>query len=76
MPLSHPITSYPSPSPYPQVHSLVGLCLYSRLATRFFGLWVQLCSAVPVLIATSVSPIESTNSLEAPCLLIYFVLCC
>ena len=36
MPLSHSITSYPSPSPYPQVHSLVGLCLYSRLATRFF----------------------------------------
>ena len=35
MPLSHFVTSYPSPSPYPQVHSLVGLCLYSRLATRF-----------------------------------------
>ena len=28
--------NHPSPSPYPQVHSLVGLCLYSRLATRFF----------------------------------------
>ena len=36
IPLSHFITSYPSPSPYPQDHSLVGLCLYSRLATRFF----------------------------------------
>ena len=32
MPLSHFVTSHPSPSPYPQVHSLVGLCLYSRLA--------------------------------------------
>ena len=31
MPLSHFVTSYPSPSPYLQVHSLVGLCLYSRL---------------------------------------------
>ena len=36
MPLSHIVTAYPSPSPYPQVHSLVGLCLYSHLATRFF----------------------------------------
>ena len=36
MPLSLFVTSYPSPSPYPQVHSLVGLCLYSGLATRFF----------------------------------------
>ena len=34
--LSHPVTSHPSPSPYPQVHSLVGLCLYSHLAPRFF----------------------------------------
>ena len=25
MPLAHPVTSYPSPSAYPQVHSLVGL---------------------------------------------------
>ena len=36
MPLSPFVTSYPSPSPYPQVHSLVGLCLYSCLATRIF----------------------------------------
>ena len=36
MPLSHFVTAYPTPSPYPQVHSLVGLCLYSRLAPRFF----------------------------------------
>ena len=36
MTLSHPVTSHPSPSPYPQVHSLVGLCLYSHLATRFY----------------------------------------
>ena len=36
MPPSHHVTSHPSPSPYPQVHSLVGLCLYSRPATRFF----------------------------------------
>ena len=36
MTLSYPVISHPSPSPYPQVHSLVGLCLYSRLATRFF----------------------------------------
>ena len=28
MPLAHFVTAYPSPSPYPQVHSLVGLCLY------------------------------------------------
>ena len=28
--------SLPFPSPYPQVHSLVGLCLYSRLTPRFF----------------------------------------
>ena len=31
MPLSHFVTAYPSPSPYPQVHSLVGLCLYLRI---------------------------------------------
>ena len=36
MPLSHFVPSYLSPSPYPQVHSLVGLHLYSRLAPRFF----------------------------------------
>ena len=36
MPLSHFVTAYPSPSPYPQVHSLVSLCLYSHLAPRFF----------------------------------------
>ena len=29
MTLSHPVTSHLSLSPYPQVHSLVGLCLYS-----------------------------------------------
>ena len=34
MPLSHFVTSYPSPSPYPQVHSLVGLCLYLNLLTE------------------------------------------
>ena len=28
MPLSHFVTAYPSPSPYPQVHSLVGLLLF------------------------------------------------
>ena len=32
MPLSHFVTAYPSPSPYSQVHSLVGLCLYFRPA--------------------------------------------
>ena len=36
MPLSHFVPAYPSPSPYPQVHSLVGLHLYSHLAPRFF----------------------------------------
>ena len=36
MPLSHFVTAYPSPSPYAQVHSLVGLCLYSRLTLKFF----------------------------------------
>ena len=36
MPLSHFVTAYPSPSPCPQVHSLVGLCLYSHLTPRFF----------------------------------------
>ena len=35
-PLSHFVPAYPSPSSYPQVHSLVGLHLYSRLAPRFF----------------------------------------
>ena len=35
MSLSHFVPDYPSPSPYPQVHSLVGLHLYSRLAPRF-----------------------------------------
>ena len=29
MTLSYPVTSHLTPSPYPQVHSLVGLCLYS-----------------------------------------------
>ena len=36
MPLSHFVPAYPSPSPCPQVHSPVGLCLYSPLAPRFF----------------------------------------
>ena len=36
MPLSHFVPAYPSPSPCLQVHSLGGLCLYSRLAPRFF----------------------------------------
>ena len=36
MTLSHFVTAYPSPSPYPQVHSLIGLRLYSHLAPRFF----------------------------------------
>ena len=36
MPLSHFVPAYPPPSPYPQVHSLVSLCLYSRLTPRFF----------------------------------------
>ena len=36
MPLSHFIPAYPSPSLCPQVHSLVGLRLYSRPAPRFF----------------------------------------
>ena len=36
MPLSHFVPAYPSPSPCPQVHSLVGLRLYSCLAPKFF----------------------------------------
>ena len=36
MPLSHFVPAYPSPSPCPQVHSLVGLRLYSHPAPRFF----------------------------------------
>ena len=36
MPLSHFIPAYPSPSPCPQVHSLVGQHLYSCPAPRFF----------------------------------------
>ena len=36
MPVSHFVTAYLSASPYLQVHSLVGLCLYSHLTTRFF----------------------------------------
>ena len=36
IPLSHFVPAYPSPSPNPQIHSLVGLCLYSHLAPRFF----------------------------------------
>ena len=36
MPLSHFVPAYPSPSPYPQVHSLVGLHIYSCLDPRFF----------------------------------------
>ena len=36
MPTSHFVSAYPSPSPCPQVHSLVGLCLYSPLVPRFF----------------------------------------
>ena len=34
MPLSHFVPAYPSPSPYPQVHSLL-LHLYSCPAPRF-----------------------------------------
>ena len=33
---SHFVPAYPSPSPCPQVHSIVGLHLYSCLAPRFF----------------------------------------
>ena len=36
MPLSHFVPAYPSPSLCPQVHSLVGLCLYSCPVPRFF----------------------------------------
>ena len=36
MPLSHFVPAYPSASLYPQVHSLVGLHVYSRLTPRFF----------------------------------------
>ena len=36
LPLSHFVPASPSPSPCPQVHSLVGLHLYSHLAPRFF----------------------------------------
>ena len=36
MPPSHFVPAYPSHTPYPQVHSLVGLHLYSHLAPRFF----------------------------------------
>ena len=36
MPFSHFIPASPSPSPCPQVHSLVGLRLYSCPAPRFF----------------------------------------
>ena len=36
LPLSHFVPAYPTPSQCPQVHSLVGLSLYSRLAPRFF----------------------------------------
>ena len=39
MPLSHFVPAYPSPSPCPQVHSLVGLCLYSCLAPRFITIF-------------------------------------
>ena len=43
MPLSHFVPAYLSPSPYPQVHSLVGLRLYSRLAPRFFMTFFFCC---------------------------------
>ena len=43
MPLSHVVPAYPSPSPCPQVYSLVGLRLYSRLAPRFFIVLVSKC---------------------------------
>ena len=36
MPLSHFVPAYPSPSLYPQVHSLLGLHLYSQLTPRIF----------------------------------------
>ena len=36
MPLSHFTPAYPSPSPCAQLHSIVGLHLYSHLAPRFF----------------------------------------
>ena len=36
MPLSRFVTAHRSPSPYPQVRSPVGLCLYSCLTPRFF----------------------------------------
>ena len=48
MPLSHFVTAYPSNSPYPKVHSLVGLCLYSRLATRFFRTFF-FCFQIPYI---------------------------
>ena len=36
MPLAHFFPAYPFPAPCPQVHSLVGLHLYSHSAPRFF----------------------------------------
>ena len=36
LPLSQFVSAYPFPSPYPQVHFLLRLRLYSHLAPRFF----------------------------------------
>ena len=49
MPLSHFVPAYPSPSLCPQVHSLVGLCLYSRLAPRFFRTFFFFLDSIYVL---------------------------
>ena len=45
---SHFVTAYPSPSPYPQVHSLVGLCLYSRLTPRLISVVQQTASVLHI----------------------------
>ena len=49
MTLSHPVTSHSSHSPYPEVHSLVGLCLYSHPATRFFMTFFFFIPQIPYI---------------------------
>ena len=46
--ISHFVRAYPSPFPYPQVHSLVGLCLYSHLAPRFFRFFMTFFFFFPI----------------------------
>ena len=66
MPLSHFGPASPSPSPYPQVHSLVGLCLYSRPCRAACGILVPRPGIEPVPPAVEAWSLNHWTAREVP----------